>query len=237
MHLLITRPEPDNAHTAAELRARGHEVMLAPLLRVEPVRDADLGSGPWAAILITSANGARAIAAHKRRDELATLPVLAVGQATATAARNAGFSDVTSADGDGGDLAKLAATRFACAARPLLYLSGEERARDLGAELAASGLKVTAVVVYRTVKATAFPDDVRAALATGAIDGVLHFSRRSVEAYLDCARDVSGPALIPVHFCLSARAAEPLQAAGAGKIRVAARPDETGLLALVTSRP
>ena len=125
--------------------------------------------------------------------------------------------------------------RFAGAAKPLLYLAGEERARDLGAELAASGLKVATVVVYRTVKAVALPEDVRAALAAGAVDGVLHFSRRSVESYLDCARD--GPALQPIHYCLSARAAEPLQAAGASRIRVAAKPDEAGMLALVTSRP
>ena len=235
MRLLVTRPEPDNERTAAELRARGHEVMVAPMLRVEPVIDADLGAGPWAAVLITSANGARAIAAHKRRGELTALPVLAVGQASATAARAAGFSDVTSADGDGGDLARLAAVRFSGAAMPLLYLAGEERARDLGAELAASGLKVATVAVYRTVKVAALPDDVRAALAAGVVEGVLHFSRRSVESYLDCARD--GPALQPIHYCLSARAAEPLQAAGASRIRVAAKPDEAGMLALVTSRP
>jgi uroporphyrinogen-III synthase len=235
MRLLVTRPEPDNERTAAELRARGHEVMVAPMLRVEPVIDADLGAGPWAAVLITSANGARAIAAHKRRGELTALPVLAVGQASATAARAAGFSDVTSADGDGGDLARLAAVRVSGAAMPLLYLAGEERARDLGAELAASGLKVATVAVYRTVKVAALPDDVRAALAAGAVEGVLHFSRRSVESYLDCARD--GPALQPIHYCLSARAAEPLQAAGASRIRVAAKPDEAGMLALVTSRP
>src|SRR5262245_18884914 len=101
MRLLVTRPEPDNARTAAELRARGHEVMLAPLLRIEPVPDADLGNGPWSGVLITSANGARAIAAHKRRAALDALPVLAVGQASAAAARDAGISDVTSADGDG----------------------------------------------------------------------------------------------------------------------------------------
>ncbi len=112
MRLLVTRPEPDNERTAAELRARGHEVMLAPMLRVEPVIDADLGNGPWAAVLITSANGARAIASHKRRGELTALPVLAVGQASAAAARTVGFTDVTSADGDGGDLARLAAARF-----------------------------------------------------------------------------------------------------------------------------
>ena len=237
MRLLVTRPEPDNERTAVVLRARGHEVMLAPLLRVETIADAELGPGPWAAILITSANGARAIARHQRHRELASLPVLAVGEASAAAARSAGFKDVTSADGDGGDLARLAASRFAGSALPLLYLAGEERARDLAGEVALAGLTVMTAVVYRTVKQAVFPHQVSAALGAGAIDGVLHFSRRSVESYLDCARVASGPALEPVHFCLSARAAEPLEAAGAARIRIAEHPDEATLLALVTLTP
>jgi len=69
MRLLVTRPEPDNARTAAALRAKGHEVVLAPLLHIEAVADADLGEPPWAAILLTSANGARAVAEHPRRAE------------------------------------------------------------------------------------------------------------------------------------------------------------------------
>lgn len=237
MRLLVTRPEPDAQRTATELRALGHEVTLAPLLRVEVIPDAELGAGPWAAILLTSANGARALAGHRRRAELTSLPVLAVGQSCAAAARAAGFSEVTSADGDGGDLARLAAARFADAAKPLLYLAGEDRARDLGGELAKQGQRVETVVVYRTVRAAAFPFNARAALESGEIDAVLHFSRRSVESYLDCARDLLGPALAPIHYCLSARASEPLKLAGAGKIRVAARPDEAGMLALVTPRP
>ena len=42
MRLLVTRPEPDNARTAAALRAKGHEVVLAPLLHIEAVAGADL---------------------------------------------------------------------------------------------------------------------------------------------------------------------------------------------------
>ena len=75
------------------------------------------------------------------------------------------------------------------------------------------------MVVYRAAQAARFPPEVRAALEQGGIDGVLHFSRRSVESYLDCSRDIVGPALKPVHYCLSARAAEPLRLAGAGRIR------------------
>ena len=77
----------------------------------------------------------------------------------------------------------------------------------------------------------------RTALEQGGIDGVLHFSRRSVESYLDCSRDLAGPALKPVHYCLSARAAEPLRLAGASQIHVAAQPDEASLLALVMPKP
>jgi uroporphyrinogen-III synthase len=232
MRLLVTRPEPDNERTAAALHALGHEVMLAPLLHIEAVPNADLGLSPWAAILITSANGARALARHPRRGELIALPVLVVGRNSADAARAAGFADVASADGDAGDLARLAAERFAGAHLPLLYLAGEDRT----GELTVPGLTVRTVVVYRATQAERLPPETLAALAQGRIDGVLHFSRRSVESYLDCGRDVIGPALRPTHYCLSARAAEPLQRAGAASIVVTPRPDEASLLALVTPK-
>ena len=93
------------------------------------------------------------------------------------------------------------------------------------------------MVAYRAAKAKAFPPPVLEALQQGALDGVLHFSRRSVESYLDCSRSIVAAALRPVHYCLSARAAEPLEAAGAVHIQVAERPDEASLLALVTPKP
>ena len=233
MRLLVTRPEPDNARTAAALCAKGHEVVLAPLLHIEAVADADLGAPPWAAILLTSANGARAVADHPRQAELIALPVLTVGRGSADAARAGGFVDVTSADGDADDLARLAAQRFTGARQPLLYLAGEDRS----GELAVPGLVVRTVVVYRAAKAEQFPPLVRTALEQGGIEGVLHFSRRSVESYLDCGRDLGGPALKPRHYCLSARAAEPLRLAGATQIHVAPQPDEGSLLALVMPKP
>jgi uroporphyrinogen-III synthase len=233
MRLLLTRPEPDNARTAAALRALGHEVLLSPLLRIEAVAGADLGAPPWSAILLTSANGARAIATHPRHAELLMLPVLTVGRSSADAARAAGFANVVSADGDARDLARLAAARFSGSRRPLLYLAGEQRTRDLAGELSAQGLSVRTTVIYRAAKAPALPPETRAALEQGTIDGVLHFSLRSVESYLDCSRDFLRQALAPVHYCLSARIAEALRRAGATHIEVAPRPDETGLLALV----
>jgi uroporphyrinogen-III synthase len=233
--LLLTRPEPDAQRTAAALRAQGHDVIVAPLLRIEPAADAKIGEGPWAAILITSANAAQAIVAHASVTPLRTLPVFAVGRRSADAMAAAGFADVTSADGNVGDMARLVGARMQLAA-PLLYLTGEDRSGDLAGELRTRGFAVETRIIYRAVAATALPPAAADALASG-IDGVLHFSRRSAETYVDAARAAGllAKALKPVHFCLSAQVAEPLAQAGAAAIRVAERPNEAVLVALIAA--
>jgi uroporphyrinogen-III synthase len=231
VRLLVTRPQPDGERTGAALRARGHDVVLAPLLRVEAI-DCDIADAAYGAVLMTSANAARAIASHPRRAALAALPVLAVGRRTAEAARAAGFRDVRSADGDKADLAALVRTQCAGAGGPVIYLAGEDRAGEL--DLAACGVPVVTAVVYRAVKADRFPSTLAAILRAAELDGVLHFSQRSAQAYLACASHggLRDQALVPIHFCLSRRVAEPLAAAGA-EVRIAPRPDEAALVDLV----
>jgi uroporphyrinogen-III synthase len=235
VRLLLTRPEPDAQRTAAALCAQGHHVIITPLLRIAPVADAQIGAGPWAAILITSANAAYAIAAHASVTPLRTLPVFAVGRRSAEAMAAAGFADVTTADGNVGDLARLVAARLQPAA-PLLYLAGEDRSGDLAGDLRARGFVVETIIVYRAIAATGLPPAAAEALA-GGIDGVLHFSRRSAEVFVDAARaaGVLESALQAVHFCLSAPIAEPLVQAGVADIRVAERPNEAVLLALIAA--
>jgi uroporphyrinogen-III synthase len=229
--LLVTRPEPDGARTAEALRALGHEVLLAPMLRIQAV-DFALADERYDAVVMTSANAAHAIAQHARRDELAALPAFTVGRHTAEAARAAGFRDISSADGDQSDLAALIRTRLGAARGPLLYLAGEDRA----GELDVGGIRLRTVVAYRAVKAERFPPEVEAALAAGSLDGVLHFSRRSAEAYLECAAraGLMAAALRPQHFCLSSQVAQPLVTAAG--IRIATQPNEVALLALVGER-
>jgi len=234
MRLLVTRPEPEASRTAAALCARGHLVDVVPVLRVELLPDADLGPPPWGGVIITSVNAARAAAAHPRRADLIAGPVFAVGRRSAAAAREAGFAEIASADGDAADLVRLIAARAARRSQ-LLYLAGEDRAADLEALLAPHGVALRTVVVYRAVVATALPPAISAALGAGMIDGVLHYSARSAQAFADLARD-AGVDLKPLetlHYCLSAQVAAPLRAAGVARMRVAARPDETALLALL----
>jgi uroporphyrinogen-III synthase len=237
MRLLVTRPAPDNARTAEALRARGHEVTLAPVLRVEADAGAELGAGPWAAVLITSANAVRAVADHPRKPECLRHPAFCVGRRSAEAARAAGFADVVAADGNADDLARLVAARAPALApnHPLLWLAGEDRAGDLAGALAAKGVTVHTVVLYRAVAETTLPAGVRAALGRGAIDGVLHYSRRSADAFeaIAMAARIDLKSLPTKHYCLSAQVAAPLRELGIESVVVAAHPDEAALLALL----
>ncbi len=227
MRIAITRPQADAERTAAALRARGHEVMVAPLMRVEPVA-ADL-AGAWRAVVVTSANAPRV---GKDNKALKALPLFAVGHRSADAARDAGFTDVTSAGGDLRALVQLIAERRVPS--PLLYLAGEDRAADLVAELAAHGITAELRVVYRAVTAP-LPPALIAALQAGEIDAVLHYSRRSAENYVAGARGagVVDVALKPRHICLADTAAAPLVAAGAAAVAIARHPDEAALFELL----
>jgi uroporphyrinogen-III synthase len=232
MRVVVTRPQADSERTAAALRARGHAVLVAPLLHVEPVA-ADF-SGGWSGVIITSANAPGAIAGHRARDKLIKLPLFAVGDRSADAARVAGFTNVTSAGGDVRNLVRLIASRRADAAAPLLYLAGEDRAADLIAELVAHGIAAQMAIVYRAVSVP-FPPALTAALKAGAVDAVLHFSRRSADNYITGAAKagIADQAMAARHFCLSGQTAEPLVKAGASQVAIAKRPDEAALIALL----
>ena len=132
-----------------------------PLMRVEPIA-VDLG-GQWSALAITSANAPNAIARNPAHDTLIKLPLLAVGRRSAEAAQQAGFADVTSANGDVRELVRLIEASRRKGEGPVLYLAGEDRASDLVAELPARGMAVEMRVVYRAVT-TPLPESLIEAL-------------------------------------------------------------------------
>jgi uroporphyrinogen-III synthase len=233
MHLLVTRPEPEAARTAERLRARGHVVTVSPVLRVEAVADAAFGAGPYAGVIMTSANAARVVAGHKRRAELAALPVFTVGNRTADAVAAAGFSNIASADGGAPELVRLIAATLPRGAR-LVYFAAQERATDLAGALAPHGIAVETVVVYRTIPNPFLSQDLGAVLTDGP-DGVLHYSRRSAQTFLVGAGTAGllDEAVRLTHYCLSSEVAAPLRAAGARAVKVAAHPDEASLLKLL----
>ncbi|MGY3449260.1 uroporphyrinogen-III synthase [Bradyrhizobium sp. USDA 4353] len=233
MAVLVTRPAPDNERTAAALRARGFDVLLAPMLRFEPVALPEDAGGEAAGVIVTSSNALRAIAPQLEGSALLGLPLFAVGDQTAAAARGAGFEQVMSASGDAAALRELIATSGVIGAGgTLLYLAGADISRDLAGELAERGFDVVTQTVYRMAPVAALPRAVREAFAANRIEAVLHYSRRSAAAFVAAIRaeGVEISALAVPHGCLSANVAEVLREAGATQVTIPAHPDENQML-------
>ena len=235
MAVLVTRPHPEDEATAAGLRARGYEVLRAPVLRFEPVAFSDDEDGHYGAVIVTSANAVRGLAPHLKDSKLLKLPLFAVGEHSADAARGAGFENVTTANGDAGSLRDLVLARVKTRAlkktSPLLYLAGADLARDLAGELGERGFTVVTHTTYRMSPVPSLPYAVCDAFAANGVEAVLHYSRRSARAFLDAARSggVEISALAIPQCCISAAVASVVRDAGATQVMVAASPDENAL--------
>jgi uroporphyrinogen-III synthase len=240
MAVLVTRPLPDGEATAASLRARGFVALSAPMLRFEPLPFHDDGDVQYGAVIVTSANALRGIEAQLADNALLKLPLFAVGEHTAAAARQAGFAKVIVAKGDASTLRDLvverAKSRKLGKASPLLYLAGADLARDLATELGEKGFSVMTQTTYKMVPAKHLPREVCDAFVAGEIEAVLHYSRRSARAFLEAARDggVEISALALPQCCISPAVAAIVREAGASQVAVAASPDENALFEALT---
>ena len=213
----ITRAQPGAARTAARLTTLGFSPVVAPLLTLRPLPEA-LGAAPdfatVAALAFTSPNGAAAFAALT--PELRALPVFAVGDATAEAARAAGFHDARSAAGDVHDLARLIA---ASPIQGLILAPGaREPAGDLPALLPDHILQRLPVYAAEETDVTSPP----------AFDAVMLHSPRAGRALAAILTPQAAAQRLAV--CISAAAAAPLAALGFAEIRTADAPDEASML-------
>ncbi len=136
--LLILRPEPGASETMARAAALGLEAVSIPLFEVERVAWELPDPRHFDGLLLTSANAARLAGA--RLQELRQLPVLAVGEATGEAARNAGLHVAATGSSGVDQLLESTAADFR-----LLHLAGEDRAIRT-----AERANVTSVTVYRS---------------------------------------------------------------------------------------
>ncbi len=182
------------------------------------------------ALLFTSANGARAFRPASARREL---PVLAVGDASAAAARLADFRSVTSAGGDVADLAALAAARLAPQHGPLVHVAGSVTAGDLAGALEAQGFAVRRAVIYEARPARALAPEIAAALAGGAVELALFFSPRTAATFARLATDAGvAPSCHAVTaLALSPAVADALAALAWRQVLTAHAPTQSALLA------
>ncbi len=228
--VLVTRAEPGLAGTLARLERSGYAAIAAPTARIKAL---PVDPPPRAAALaVTSRNGASR-AADLFSDR--SLPVFAVGDASAEAARAHGFVQVGSAGGDGKALAELIAKDHP--AGLLVHVRGRDQAFDLVADLKARGVTAASLVAYAAETAQALPAPAKAALREGAT--VLIHSARGAERFLALMEADGRLGSAPLHriVAISRQAAAPCIDAGFARVDIAANPNEDSLLQALGAAP
>lgn len=237
MRLLITRPKEDAEPLAKLLRDKGHEPVLFPLLTIKPesegvgqlktFKEADVQ-----ALLVTSANGMRHFA---RADKRRNFKIMAVGDATGDAAREAGFKEIECATGDVDGLAKLVKEKCDPKKGTLLHVAGSRLAGDLKGMLEKDGFTYARVVLYSADKTTELSLTLKQEIKAGKIDGVLLYSPRTSTAFADLARKggVQGDLKKMSAYCLSDAVAKNLEGLTFKEVKTAKTPDQAALLSLL----
>ena len=237
--LLVTRPRAQAGELAALLDARGLASVQVPTVEIDETGTAaaldemldSLGGAAW--LVLTSANGARAVADRLRalgRGLPAGTRVAAVGPTTADTLRRAGVAVdhvprryLTVAIGDGlGDVS----------GRRVVLARADAATEDLGDVLRRRGAIVHEVVAYRTVEGpSAGRDSLRAAL-NGELDGVTFTSGSTVRGLMRMASliDRTRARSLPA-FCIGPVTAATARRAGFAVAAVAAEHTAAGLAA------
>jgi len=207
--VLVLRPEPGASATVEKARGQGLDAVAVPLFEIEPVAWQAPDPAEFDALLLTSANAVRMGGPELMK--LRGLPIHAVGDATAQAARDAGFGIAST--GDGGVDRLLDSLEPAL---KLLHLCGEDRREPRNAPM-----RIAPIIVYRA-KAIEHPD---LADAEGAV--ALVHSPRAARRLAELVTDRGSIAIAAI----SAAAAE---AAGTGwrHVESAGAPNDEALLAL-----
>jgi uroporphyrinogen-III synthase len=166
------------------------------------------------------------------RGAYADKPCFAVGAKTAVAAREAGFRDVREGGGSASDLAEIIAE---CSAGVVAYLAGRVRLPDFEEAMKAAGIQIEIVEVYDTETVEPSRQEIESLRDGRPIDATLIYSAKAADTV---QRLATLPALSEtfshtVHCCLSGRIAKRLEGMVQGQLRIAERPEEAAILALL----
>lgn len=212
--LIVTRPEPGNSATAERARAMGFDVRSMPLFVARSIGWTPPPPEDFEALLVTSAAAVRL--AGPGLGSLVSLPVHAVGAATADAANAAGLTVAMTGTANAQQLLDAMTSRNI---RRILWLCGRDRS-----ELRADGSVVTPLPCYAVDRASP-PGEWAELVAAPAV--LLAHSVRAADYISELVGGARG------HLTLAAISGKVAAAAGDGwgDVAIARQPDDAALLA------
>ncbi|MGY8999281.1 MAG: uroporphyrinogen-III synthase [Rhodospirillales bacterium] len=233
MRVLVTRPGEDGTALAKILIAHGFETIIEPLLTIKQTKGPALELSNTQALLLSSANGVRALA---QRTDRRNIPIYAVGDATATTAKGIGFTQVHSAVGNVESLVDLVIKMLKPTKGPLIHIAGSAVAGNLIKLIKAAGFECRREILYEAIAERSLMASSIAAIKDNRIDVVMLYSPRSAEIFVKLirkARLVRSCQKV-IALCLSTAVADKIGELNWYDIRVAAKPNQDSLLEIIT---
>lgn len=176
--VLVTRPMEEATPTAERLEALGHRVILAPMIRIDPV-SFEIPSEDRS-LIVTSKNGARLGLANIGNKER---PVFAVGEETANEARKLGFTNVTAGPGTARKLVPILLECGVTDKRKYTHLAGSVVSYNIADVLQQEGIDADSRITYQSNPQRSFSAGVQEALEEGEIDVALFYSPRTATTF------------------------------------------------------
>ncbi len=146
MHILLTRPLENCTEMILKFKSLGHKVSHLPLLKIEKINYEEINFSNYGGIIFTSANAIRYLNL-KKIDK--NIKCFCVGDITEKKARNAGFQNTITAEGNVHNLKELILQNYDSRDKQLIYVSGEAIMVDLDQELINEGYNIKRVINYR----------------------------------------------------------------------------------------
>lgn len=241
VRVLVTRPEPGITRTVALLRRRGHQPLAMPLTRtVALAGDHDLINGTRAgAYVVTSASAIHHWPMADSAPGQLTVPLYAVGEATAQLAWDSGFQNVRVGPGDADALAGMligdveTGNLLLSDALPAIYVTGKVRRPHIETLLHRQNLPLRTAEIYDTEIISYSTDYLQNHIAGEDCLAVLLYSHYAATLlmHLLSRSDSDNGLKNCIFLCLSSNVATAIPDRFGDQIRLAAAPNETDLLA------
>ena len=232
MHFLLTRPEEDNHKLGQILQGLGHEVSFAPLLKIDYYDEQKIDLDNFYAVLFTSANGVRAMIRNTKNREITCY---AVGDATATEAKESGFKTVFTASGDVNKLAELVIRKLSPDDGCLLHISGKDTAGNLSGLLEKADFQIIRKQLYKATKANVLTQEVKALIASGEINYIPFYSPRTAKTFVKLihAANLQDNLTETTALCLSPAVNDVISSLKWREILTSSLPDQPSLFKLI----
>lgn len=236
--ILITRPVEDAAGLAEALARNGFDSLIEPMLSIvrEPIAVDAISQdiSTCQAVLVTSANGIRALASLIDDRHV---PILAVGDASGAVSRDLGFGNVHAAGGNVEALTRLIkaeadAGRLLPSKGPLFHPAGSAVAGDLKSSVERLGFSLSRHVLYHANKTATLTPRCISAFRSREIAGATFLSPRTARHFVRLAREagIEDDCAAVDAFALSPAVEEALQPLSWRTVYACAVPEQSMLI-------